>query len=156
MYIFRTELLKTWKINVNVNAIEIDTRMLEPITRILDYSKKDQNIRVPGYSMLDYGITKCYFYSYTFLTENKMVTRDKNGLNMSDTDPFAACNTKWCWTTLCWVSQWFASLFNLKTYYQNQQKSFLVENWDGIHLGKEFLWKKDNHKDFPSMCRLYC
>jgi hypothetical protein len=40
-----------------LNNVKIDTRMLEPNTRLLDNSKNDQKSRVPGYSMLDNGIT---------------------------------------------------------------------------------------------------
>ncbi len=40
-----------------LNNVKIDTRILEPNTRKIDYSKNDQKSRVPGYSMLDNGIT---------------------------------------------------------------------------------------------------
>ncbi len=53
------ELQQSYKI-FELNDVEIDTRMLEPNTRLLDYSKNDLKIRVPGYSMLGNGITRQY------------------------------------------------------------------------------------------------
>ncbi len=51
------KILELNDVEINTRMLEPNTRMLEPNTRILDYSKNDLKIRVPGYSMLDNGIT---------------------------------------------------------------------------------------------------
>ncbi len=43
-----------------IKKLEIGTRMLDPITRVLDYSKNVKKIRVPGYSTLGGGFTNSY------------------------------------------------------------------------------------------------
>ena len=43
--------------NIRKYVLGIGTRLLDPITRVLEYLKSGLKIRVPGYSILDDGIT---------------------------------------------------------------------------------------------------
>ena len=63
------------------------TRILEPITRQFEYSKIWPKVRVPGYSMLDNGITSNHYMQFTLLSKIAILNLEKIVRYYENTNP---------------------------------------------------------------------